>query len=45
MQVLSQGQEDPWEEEMITYSSSVSWTIQWTEEPSGLQSMRWQSQT
>ena len=36
---------DPWvrkiplEEGMAIYSSILAWTISWTEEPSGLQSM------
>ena len=29
------------EEEMATHSSILAWKIPWTEEPSGLQSMRW----
>ena len=36
MWVCSQGQEDPLEEEMETYSSSLSGKISWTEEPDGL---------
>ena len=28
------------EKEMTTHSSILAWGIQWTEEPSGLQSMR-----
>ena len=39
MWVLSLGQEDPLEEEMITFSSILAWEIPWTEEPSRLQSM------
>ena len=39
MHVQSQGQEDPLEEEMATHSSILAWTIPWTEEPGGLQSM------
>ena len=35
-------QEDPLEKEMATYSSILAWRIPWTEEPDGLQSMRWQ---
>ena len=27
---------------MATYSSILAWTISWTEEPGGLQSMGWQ---
>ena len=38
--VHSLGQEDPLEKEMATHSSILAWRIQWTEEPSGLQSMR-----
>ena len=34
--------EDPLEEEMATHSSIVAWRNPWTEEPGGLQSMRWQ---
>ena len=30
---------------MSTHSSILAWEIPWTEEPSGLQSMRLQSQT
>ena len=33
------GQEDPLEEEMVTYSSILAWEIPWTEEPGRLQSM------
>ena len=32
--------EDPLEKDMETYSSILAWRIPWTEEPSGLQSMR-----
>ena len=32
-------------EAMATHSSIPAWKISWTEEPSGLQSMRSQSQT
>ena len=38
-----QGQEDPLEEGMTTYSSFLAWRIPWTEEPGGLQSMGSQS--
>ena len=38
-QVQSLGQEDPLEKEIATYSSILAWTIPWTEEPGGLQSM------
>ena len=33
------------EEEMATHTSILAWRIPWTEEPGGLQSMGWQSQT
>ena len=42
---------DPWvgkihrKRKMATYSSIVVWRIPWTEEPGGLRSMWWQSQT
>ena len=32
-QVLSLGQEDPWEKGMATHSSILAWRIPWTEEP------------
>ena len=38
-QVRSLDQEDPLEQGMVTHSSILAWTIPWTEEPSGLQSM------
>ena len=38
-QVQSLSWEDPLEEEMATYSSTLAWKITWTEEPGGLQSM------
>ena len=38
----SLGWEDPLEKEMATHSSILAWKISWTEEPSGLQSMRLQ---
>ena len=38
-QVRSLGWEDPLEEEMATHSSILDWSIPWTEEPGGLQSM------
>ena len=38
-QVRSLGQEDPLEKEMAAHSSIPAWSIPWTEEPSGLQSM------
>ena len=40
MWVQCQGQEDPLEEGMETYSSILTQKIPWTEEPGGLQSMR-----
>ena len=43
--VKSLGQEDPLEKEMATHSSILAWNIPWTEEPSGLQSMGFKSQT
>ena len=46
MQVPSLGPlEDPLEEGMATHSSILAWRIPWTEEPGGLQSIEWQSQT
>ena len=36
--VGSLSQEDPLEKEMATHSSTLAWTIPWTEEPGGLQS-------
>ena len=39
-QVQSLGWEDPLEKEMAIHSSTIAWKIPWTEEPSGLQSMR-----
>ena len=33
------GWEDPLEKEMATHSSILAWSIPWTEEPGGLQSM------
>ena len=36
--VLSLGQEDPLEKEMVTHSSILAWRIPWMEEPDGLQS-------
>ena len=38
-QVRSLGWEDPLEKEMATHSSTLTWKIPWTEEPSRLQSM------
>ena len=37
--VQSLGQEDPLEEGMATHSSIFAWSIPWTEEPGGLQSI------
>ena len=37
--VRSLGGEDSLEEGMATHSSILAWSIPWTEEPSGLQSM------
>ena len=37
--VQSLGQEDPLQKEMATYSSILAWSIPWTEEPAGLQSI------
>ena len=37
--VRSLGWEDPLEKRTATHCSILSWTIPWTEEPSGLQSM------
>ena len=37
--VGSLGPEDPLEEEMATHSSIPAWSIPWTEESGGLQSM------
>ena len=38
MQVTSLGWEDPLEE-MATHANILAWSIPWTEEPGGLQSM------
>ena len=35
-QVQSLGRENPLEEEMATYSSTLAWKIPWTEEPGRL---------
>jgi len=40
-QFWSLGQEDPLEMGMATHSSVLAWEIPWTEEPGGLQSMKW----
>ena len=37
--VQSLGQKDPLEKGMVTLSSILAWSIQWTEEPGGLPSM------
>ena len=37
--VRSLGWEDPLEKEIFAHSSVLAWTIPWTEEPGGLQSM------
>ena len=37
--VQSLSQEDPLKKGMATHSSILAWTIPWTEEPGGLQSM------
>ena len=39
IQIRSLGQEDPMEKGMATNSSILAWTIPWTEESGGLQSM------
>ena len=39
MQVQSLSEEDPLEEEMVTYSSILAWRISWTEEPGRLWSI------
>ena len=39
MRVQCLGWEDPLEEGMATHSSILAWTIPWTEEPGGLQSV------
>ena len=36
---IPEDQEDPLEKKMTTHSSILAWTISWTEEPGGLQSM------
>ena len=38
-QVQSLSQEDPLEEGVATHSIILAWTIPWSEEPGGLQSM------
>ena len=37
--VGSLGWDDPLEKGMVTHSSILAWSIPWTEEPGGLQSM------
>ena len=37
--VQSLGGEDPLEKEMTPHSSMLAWSIPWTEEPGGIQSM------
>ena len=37
--VQSPDREDPLEESVATHSSILAWTISWTEEPSGVQSI------
>ena len=39
------GRENPLEKEMAPHSSTLAWTIPWTEEPGGLQSTGSQSRT
>ena len=43
--VQSLGQEGPLKEEMATHSSILAWSISWTEESGGLQSMGSQRRT
>ena len=43
--VPSLSQEDPLEKGMATHSSVLAWRIPWMEEPVGVQSIGWQSQT
>ena len=43
--ILSPDWEDPLEEGMATHSSILSWSIPWTEEPGGLQSLELLNQT
>ena len=43
-QVLFLDWEEPLEKEMATHSSVLAWRIPWSEEPSGLQSMRLQKE-
>ena len=39
MQIQSLGWDDPLEEEMAIYASTIAWRIPWTEEPGELQSV------
>ena len=39
-QIQSLSWEDPLEKEIAAHSSILAWKIQWTEEPGGLQSMK-----
>ena len=39
IQVRSLGRKDPMEKETATHSSILTWRMQWTEEPGGLQSV------
>ena len=41
-QIQSLGWEYPLEKGMATPSSILDWRIPWTEEPGGLESMKWQ---
>ena len=43
-QVRPLGLEGPLEKGIVTHSSILAWTIPWTEEPGGLQSMGSQKQ-
>ena len=45
MQVRSLGWEDPLEEGMANNSSTLAWSIPWTEEPGGLQCIGSQSRS
>ena len=42
MQVPSLGQEDPLKKEIATHFSILAWEIPWTDEPSRLQSVRFE---
>ena len=39
--VQSLGQEDPWEKELATHSSTLAWKIPWTEKPGRAQKDPW----